>query len=190
MSGKDSRRSDDQGKKKRRTVLDVRGVSNPKKGFIPLKGFSQPESRAHAFQQRIRAAKSVKEAVEIQSQYAKKAYDTYVAELSKLGEMYVGLARDAYKPVDETDEPINKGFAKKREAGRRWSSRRDAALRSATKEPGNANRFLSSRKDVEEFAAAARDYVKVHAKDKKTALAALQRMGIVTATGQLTKRYS
>ena len=39
-------------------------------------------------------------AFEIQSQYAKKAYDAYVAEASKLGEMWVGLAREAYKPVE------------------------------------------------------------------------------------------
>ena len=43
---------------------------------------------------------SVEQAVEIQSQYAKKAYDTYIAEMSKIGEMYAGLARDAYKPVE------------------------------------------------------------------------------------------
>ena len=52
-----------------------------------------------AFEQLI-GAKSIEQAVEIQSQYAKKAYDTYVAEMSKLGEMYVGLAKDAYKPVE------------------------------------------------------------------------------------------
>ncbi len=46
-------------------------------------------------------AKSVGQMIEIQSQYAKKAYDTYIAEVSKLGEMYVGLARNAYKPVEQ-----------------------------------------------------------------------------------------
>ena len=39
--------------------------------------------------------------IEIQSQYAKKAYDAYLAELSKLGEMYAGLTRNAYKPVEQ-----------------------------------------------------------------------------------------
>ena len=57
------------------------------------------EDGARAFQQLI-GAKSVEQAVEIQSQYAKKAYDSYIAEVSKLGEMYAGLARDAYKPVE------------------------------------------------------------------------------------------
>jgi phasin family protein len=57
------------------------------------------EDSTRVFEQLI-GAKSVEQAVEIQSQYAKKAYDTYIAEMSKLGEMYVGMAKDAYKPVE------------------------------------------------------------------------------------------
>jgi phasin family protein len=57
------------------------------------------EDGTRAFEQLI-GAKSIEQAIEIQSQYAKKAYDNYVAEMSKLGEMYVGLAKDAYKPVE------------------------------------------------------------------------------------------
>ena len=29
------------------------------------------------------------------------AYEAHVAELSKLGEMYAGLTRNAYKPVEQ-----------------------------------------------------------------------------------------
>lgn len=57
------------------------------------------EDGTRAFEQLI-GAKSVEQAVEIQSQYAKKAYDSYIAEVSKLGEMYAGLARDVCKPVE------------------------------------------------------------------------------------------
>ena len=57
------------------------------------------EDSTRAFEQ-LMGAKSIEQAVEIQSSYAKKAYDTYVAEMSKLGEMYAGLAKDAYKPVE------------------------------------------------------------------------------------------
>ena len=57
------------------------------------------EDGTRAFEQLI-GAKSIEQAIEIQSQYAKKAYDAYVAEVSKLGEMSVGLAKDAYKPVE------------------------------------------------------------------------------------------
>lgn len=59
------------------------------------------EDSTAAFEQ-LMGAKSVEQAVEIQSNYAKKAYDDYVNEASKLGEMYVSLAKEAYKPVEKT----------------------------------------------------------------------------------------
>jgi hypothetical protein len=40
--------------------------------------------------------------IEIQSQFAKKAYDNYMSEMSKLGEMYVAIARNASRPVEQT----------------------------------------------------------------------------------------
>ena len=58
------------------------------------------EDASRAFEQLV-SAKSFEHAIEIQSQYAKKAYDTWVAESSKLGEMYAALARDTYKPVEK-----------------------------------------------------------------------------------------
>jgi hypothetical protein len=58
------------------------------------------EDGTRAFDQLI-GAKSVEQAFEIQTQYAKKAYDTWMAEMSKIGEMYVGLRRSAYKPVED-----------------------------------------------------------------------------------------
>jgi hypothetical protein len=53
-----------------------------------------------AFEQLI-GAKSFEQAFEIQSQYAKKAFDAYVAQTTKLGQMYVNLARGAYNPVEQ-----------------------------------------------------------------------------------------
>ncbi len=47
-------------------------------------------------------AKSLGQMIEIQSQFAKKAYDGYMSEMSKLSEMYASLARNAYKPVEQT----------------------------------------------------------------------------------------
>lgn len=47
------------------------------------------EDATRAYEQ-LMGAKSVDQVFEIQSQYAKKAFDTYIAEVSKLGEMYVG----------------------------------------------------------------------------------------------------
>lgn len=53
----------------------------------------------HAWEQLL-GVKSIDQAVQIQSQYAKRAYDNYMAELSKLGEMYMALTRNAYAPVE------------------------------------------------------------------------------------------
>ena len=55
------------------------------------------EDGTRAFEQMLRA-KSFEQVIEIQSQYARMAYEAYVAELSKLGEMYTGLTRTTYKP--------------------------------------------------------------------------------------------
>ena len=83
----------------------VRSFGEVNKGFQAIAAeftdFSKKafDDSTRAFEQLI-GAKSIEQAVEIQSQYAKKAYDTYMAEMSKLGEMYVGLAKDAYKPVE------------------------------------------------------------------------------------------
>ena len=65
------------------------------------------EDGTRAFEQLI-GAKSVGHAFEIQTQYAKTAYDTYMAEMSKLGEMYVGLTRSAYKPVEDVVAKVAK----------------------------------------------------------------------------------
>ena len=58
------------------------------------------EDGTRAFEQLL-SAKSFLQVFEIQSQYARMAYEAHVAELSKLGEMYAGLTRNAYKPVDQ-----------------------------------------------------------------------------------------
>ncbi len=57
------------------------------------------EDGTRAFEQLL-GAKSLEQVVEIQSQYARMAYEGYFAELSKLGEMYAGLTRNAHKPVE------------------------------------------------------------------------------------------
>jgi hypothetical protein len=58
------------------------------------------EDGTRAFEQLL-SAKSFEQVIEIQSQYARMVYEAHVAELSKLGEMYAGLTRNAYKPVEQ-----------------------------------------------------------------------------------------
>ena len=84
----------------------VRSLGEVNKGFQAIAAtvtdYSKKafEDGTRAFEQLI-GAKSFEQAFEIQSQYAKKAFDAYIAQLSKLGEMYVDLARNAYKPVEQ-----------------------------------------------------------------------------------------
>ena len=45
--------------------------------------------------------RSLEQAVQIQSDYAKRVYENHMAEMKKLGEMTVGMMRDASKPVED-----------------------------------------------------------------------------------------
>ena len=51
--------------------------------------------------EKLLSAKSVEQAVEIQTGYAKRAYDDYMHQVSKLGGLYAELAKEAYKPVEK-----------------------------------------------------------------------------------------
>lgn len=51
--------------------------------------------------EKLMSAKTAEQAFEIQSSYAKRAYDEYVQQMTKLGGMYVELAKEAYKPVEK-----------------------------------------------------------------------------------------
>ena len=44
--------------------------------------------------------KSVEQAVEIQTTFAKRAYDEYMQQMSRIGGMYAEIAKDAYKPLE------------------------------------------------------------------------------------------
>ena len=47
------------------------------------------------------AVKSPEAAFEVQSSYAKSAYEGFIAEATKMIDLYAELARDAYKPFEE-----------------------------------------------------------------------------------------
>jgi phasin family protein len=50
--------------------------------------------------EKLLGAKSLDKAFEVQTDYAKQAYEGFVAEMTKLGEMYADLAKEAYKPFE------------------------------------------------------------------------------------------
>ena len=51
--------------------------------------------------EKLLSAKSFEQAVEIQTGYAKRAYDEYMHQMSKIGGLYAELAKEAYKPVEK-----------------------------------------------------------------------------------------
>lgn len=53
-----------------------------------------------AYVERLLGAKSLDNAIQIQSEYAKTAYEGFVAQATKIGELYTNLAKEAFKPVE------------------------------------------------------------------------------------------
>jgi hypothetical protein len=50
--------------------------------------------------EQLLGAKSFEKAVEIQTAYAKTAYEGFVAQATKLGELYADIAKESYKPFE------------------------------------------------------------------------------------------
>ena len=50
--------------------------------------------------EKLLAAKSLEKAIEIQTDYAKTAYEGFVAQATKMNELYADLAKEIYKPFE------------------------------------------------------------------------------------------
>jgi len=50
--------------------------------------------------EKLVAAKSLEKAIEIQTDYAKSSYEGFVAEATKLSDLYAELFKDSYKPLE------------------------------------------------------------------------------------------
>jgi hypothetical protein len=83
-----------------------RSFGEANKGFQALAAEMMEYSKA-AFDDAIRTweqligVRSLEQAIQIQSDYAKRVYENHMAELKKLGEMCVGMVRDASKSVED-----------------------------------------------------------------------------------------
>ena len=53
-----------------------------------------------AAMEKLFGVKSLDKAIEVQTEYAKTAYEGFVAKASKIGEMYAELAKETYKPFE------------------------------------------------------------------------------------------
>jgi hypothetical protein len=50
--------------------------------------------------EKLLGAKSLDKAIEIQTDYAKTAYEGFVAQATKIGELYADFAKEVYKPFE------------------------------------------------------------------------------------------
>jgi phasin family protein len=50
--------------------------------------------------ERATSAKSFDKALEVQQGYAKEAYEAFIGQMGKFGELYVATAKEAYKPFE------------------------------------------------------------------------------------------
>lgn len=57
------------------------------------------ESSAAAWE-KVLGAKSMEKALEVQTEFLRSSYEDFVAEATKLGELYVDLAKEAYRPFE------------------------------------------------------------------------------------------
>lgn len=87
------------------------------KGFQTIAGEMADYSRksfekSTAVVEKTLAAKSIDKALEVQQDAAKQAGEDYVAELNKLGELYVATAKEAYKPFEAQVAEFTKATTK------------------------------------------------------------------------------
>ena len=47
------------------------------------------------------------EVIEAQTRYAQRAYDAYMSQVSKVGEMYLGTTRNATKPIEQASKRLS-----------------------------------------------------------------------------------
>ena len=50
--------------------------------------------------EKLTAAKSVEKAMEAQQAFAKESYDAIIAQMTKMNELYVNTAKEAFKPSE------------------------------------------------------------------------------------------
>jgi phasin family protein len=65
-------------------------------GDYTKKSFEDTKS----FVEKLAGVKSLDKAIEVQTEYAKSAYETFMAESQKIAELYAGLAKQTYKPFE------------------------------------------------------------------------------------------
>ena len=89
-------------------------TDNALKSFAAMsKGFQQISTETADFTKRsyetqtammekIFQAKSLDKTIELQSEYAKTTYETWVAQMTKVADIYADIAKQTYRPFEQT----------------------------------------------------------------------------------------
>ena len=56
--------------------------------------------------EKLASAKSIEQAIEIQTSYAKRSYDEYMHQMTKIGGMYANVAKEAFKPMEKAMQSV------------------------------------------------------------------------------------
>jgi len=65
-----------------------------------------------SFVEKLSGVKSLDKAIEVQTEYAKSAYETFVAESQKIATLYADLAKQTYKPLEGLVAKFNPAAAR------------------------------------------------------------------------------
>jgi hypothetical protein len=85
-----------------RTVAAATGVQNGLQAIASAYGDYTKKSYedTKSFVEKLSGVRSLDKAIEAQNEYAKNAYETFVADSRKIASLYGDLAKQAYKPVE------------------------------------------------------------------------------------------
>jgi phasin family protein len=93
--------------KKTKEVVDtaVKNYAEVTKGFQSIAAEATEYSKKSvqdltSFVEQLTAARSIEAVVELQTKFAKNSYESFVAQATKIGELYADLAKTAYKPLE------------------------------------------------------------------------------------------
>lgn len=56
--------------------------------------------------QKLGEVRSLDRALEVQNEFARSAYDRWMAQATKMGEIYAGIAKEAYKPFEQSANAV------------------------------------------------------------------------------------
>ena len=77
-------------------------------GDYTKKSFEDTKS----FVEKLSGVKSIDKAIEVQTEYAKSAYEGFVAGATRIGELYADLTKETYKPFEGFLGKVNGVVAK------------------------------------------------------------------------------